>query len=148
MSSHTADRKAERSRSQVPVSGERPRSANARHECFVVDASVSIKSAETAEMNETQASAPACARRSLRPWQSSSPPSRQPGCRVSSNSGVSLATRAAPAFRAKRGRDRPWGYARRAVRAGRDAYTESRTPSLVGEMFVLRHIQERRSKLG
>jgi hypothetical protein len=34
------------------VSGVRPRSANARHECFVVDASVSVKTAETAEMDE------------------------------------------------------------------------------------------------
>jgi hypothetical protein len=34
------------------VSGERAKSANARHECFVMDASVSVKTAETAEMDE------------------------------------------------------------------------------------------------
>jgi hypothetical protein len=53
-------RRACRSSSQVPVSGVRPRSANARHECFVMDASVSLKTAETAELDETQASLPAC----------------------------------------------------------------------------------------
>jgi hypothetical protein len=31
-----------------------PRSENTRHECFVVDASVSVKIAETAEMAEKQ----------------------------------------------------------------------------------------------
>jgi hypothetical protein len=40
----------------VPVSGVRPRSANARHECFVMDASVSVKAAETAETDEAQSS--------------------------------------------------------------------------------------------
>jgi hypothetical protein len=29
-------------------------SANARHECFVVDASVSVRTTETAEMDEMQ----------------------------------------------------------------------------------------------
>jgi hypothetical protein len=35
---------------------ERATSANARHECFVMDASVSVRTAETAEMDEIQAS--------------------------------------------------------------------------------------------
>jgi hypothetical protein len=34
----------------------RPRSANARHECFVIDASVSVKPAETAELDEHRSS--------------------------------------------------------------------------------------------
>jgi hypothetical protein len=37
---------------QVP--GERAKSANARHECFVMDASVSVKTAETAELDERE----------------------------------------------------------------------------------------------
>jgi hypothetical protein len=36
----------------MQVSGERAKSANARHECFVMDASVSVKTAETAELDE------------------------------------------------------------------------------------------------
>jgi hypothetical protein len=32
----------------------RPRPENTRHECFVVDASVSVKIAETAEMDDEQ----------------------------------------------------------------------------------------------
>jgi hypothetical protein len=36
------------------VSRERALSANARHECFAMDASVSVMAAETAEMDETQ----------------------------------------------------------------------------------------------
>ena len=36
----------------MPVSGVGPRSPNARHECFVMDASVSVKAAETAELDE------------------------------------------------------------------------------------------------
>src|SRR5271166_3812792 len=43
-----------RRRGQMPVSGVRPRSANARHECFVVDASVSVKTAETVELDDQQ----------------------------------------------------------------------------------------------
>ncbi len=41
-----------RSSGHLPVFGVRPRSENTRHECFVVDASVSVKTAETAEMDE------------------------------------------------------------------------------------------------
>ena len=40
----------------MQVSGERAKSANARHECFVMDARVSVKTAETAELDEHQAS--------------------------------------------------------------------------------------------
>jgi hypothetical protein len=36
------------------VPRERATSANARHECFVMDASVSVRTAETAEMDEMQ----------------------------------------------------------------------------------------------
>jgi hypothetical protein len=36
------------------VSRERATSANARHECFVMDASVSVSTAATAEMDEEQ----------------------------------------------------------------------------------------------
>ena len=36
----------------MQVSGERAKSANARHECFAMDASVSVKTAETAELDE------------------------------------------------------------------------------------------------
>ena len=39
---------------QVPVPGVRPRSSNARHECFVMDASVLAKTAETAELDEQE----------------------------------------------------------------------------------------------
>jgi hypothetical protein len=49
-------------RGQVPVSGVRPRSANARHECFFMDASVSVETAETAEMDDSRASRLALAR--------------------------------------------------------------------------------------
>ena len=52
-------------RGQVPVSGVRPRSANGRHECFVMDASVSVRTAETAEMDEAQARRPRPGRRLL-----------------------------------------------------------------------------------
>lgn len=38
----------------LPVFGVRPCSENTRHECFVMDASVSLKIAETAEMDDTQ----------------------------------------------------------------------------------------------
>jgi hypothetical protein len=38
------------------VVGVTPRSANARHECFVMDASVSVKTAETAEMDDLRQS--------------------------------------------------------------------------------------------
>jgi hypothetical protein len=41
----------------MQVSGERAKSANARHECFVMDAGVSVKAAETAGLDETQSSA-------------------------------------------------------------------------------------------
>jgi hypothetical protein len=41
----------------MQVSGERAKSANARHECFVMDASVSVKTAETAEVDEHEHSA-------------------------------------------------------------------------------------------
>jgi hypothetical protein len=41
-----------RSNGQEQVSRERATSANARHECFVMDASVSVRIAETAEMDE------------------------------------------------------------------------------------------------
>jgi hypothetical protein len=41
-----------RSSGQLPVFDVRPRSENTRHECFVMDASVSVKTAETAEMDE------------------------------------------------------------------------------------------------
>jgi hypothetical protein len=34
------------------MSGVRLRSPNARHECFVMDASVSVKAAETTELDE------------------------------------------------------------------------------------------------
>ena len=38
----------------LPVFVMRPTSENTRHECFVVDASASVKTAETVEMDETQ----------------------------------------------------------------------------------------------
>ncbi len=38
------------------MSGERPRPANARHTCFVMDASVSVKTAGTAELDEEEPS--------------------------------------------------------------------------------------------
>ena len=44
-----------------------PRSANARHECFFINASVSAKTAETAEMDDIRASRPSDARRPLPP---------------------------------------------------------------------------------
>jgi hypothetical protein len=40
------------------VSHEKALSANARHECFVMDASVSVRTAETAEIDEKRVSAP------------------------------------------------------------------------------------------
>jgi hypothetical protein len=43
-----------RSNGQEQVSRERALSANARHECLVMDASVSVKTAETAEMDDQQ----------------------------------------------------------------------------------------------
>jgi hypothetical protein len=43
---------AAHARGDVP--GVRPRSANARHECFDMDASVSVKTAETAELDERE----------------------------------------------------------------------------------------------
>jgi hypothetical protein len=43
-----------RSSGHLPVFGVRPRSENTRHECLVVDASVSVKTAETAEMYERE----------------------------------------------------------------------------------------------
>ena len=45
-----------RSNGQEQVPSERATSANARHECFVMDASVSVRTAETAEMDELQSS--------------------------------------------------------------------------------------------
>ena len=42
---------------QIQVSGERAKSANARHECFVMDASVSVNTAETVELDDQQQSA-------------------------------------------------------------------------------------------
>jgi hypothetical protein len=51
----------------VPVSGVRPRSASTRHECFVTDASVSVKTAETAELDELESSQRRRATRSLTP---------------------------------------------------------------------------------
>ncbi len=43
-----------RSNGQEQVPHETATSANARHECFVMDASVSLKIAETAEMDDKQ----------------------------------------------------------------------------------------------
>src|ERR1700730_10589733 len=54
-------------RGQVPVSGVRRRWANARHECFVMDASVSVRTAETAEMDDLGAPRPTTPSRLLRP---------------------------------------------------------------------------------
>jgi hypothetical protein len=50
-------RRASPSSGQVPVSSARPRSLDTPHECFVMDASVSVKTAETAEIDETRSSA-------------------------------------------------------------------------------------------
>ena len=44
-----------RSSGHLPVFGVRPRSESTRHECFVVDASLSVKTAGTAEMDEEEA---------------------------------------------------------------------------------------------
>jgi hypothetical protein len=49
----------------MQVSGERAKSANARHECFVMDASVSVKTAETAELDDEHSSVRRRPRRSL-----------------------------------------------------------------------------------
>jgi hypothetical protein len=38
----------------VPVSGVRPTSTNAQHECLVMDASAWVKAAETAEIDDKQ----------------------------------------------------------------------------------------------
>src|SRR6202521_202646 len=43
-----------RSNGRMQVPGEREKSANARHECFVMDASVSVKTAETAELDDQE----------------------------------------------------------------------------------------------
>jgi hypothetical protein len=56
----------------MPVSGVRPRSANARHECFVMHASVTVKTAETAELDDLQPPRRPLGRRSLRPGESRS----------------------------------------------------------------------------
>ena len=53
-----------RSSGQLPVFGVRPRSENTRHECFVMDASVSVKTAETAELDDYQSLAAPVVRRS------------------------------------------------------------------------------------
>src|SRR5580693_8020276 len=55
-------------RGQVPVSGVRRRWANARHECFVMDASVSVRTAETAEMDESRSRPRRVGARLLSPW--------------------------------------------------------------------------------
>jgi hypothetical protein len=54
------------------VPRERATSANARHECFVMDASVSMRTAETAEMDDPQSSRRLLGRRSLGPGESRS----------------------------------------------------------------------------
>jgi hypothetical protein len=45
----------------MQVSGERGEVGNARHECFVMDASVSVKTAETAELDEPRQHRPTIA---------------------------------------------------------------------------------------
>jgi hypothetical protein len=50
------------------VPRERATSANARHECFVMDASVSVRTAETAEMDELRQPCVKRARTTVLPW--------------------------------------------------------------------------------
>jgi hypothetical protein len=83
----------------MQVSGERAKSANTRHECFVMDASVSVKTAETAELDDLEQPAPTAPRLLHRPGESERVASVRRDASTSSKGGARATCADALAFR-------------------------------------------------